>query len=125
MKFFRSLPGIRRQLILVSSCLFASTFLVHAKTPTVPTGLTASATSCSSVSLSWNASTENGGTVVGYKVYRNGSFVVQVVGTSYTDNGVVASSSYSYTVSAVDTAGRASTPRALPSFNTPAPPAPS
>ncbi|MEY9858118.1 chitinase [Catenulispora sp. GAS73] len=69
--------------------------------PPVPTGLAVSGTTSSSVSLSWSAS--SGAT--GYNVYRGGSKVASVSGTSYTDSGLSASTSYSYTVTATNSAG--------------------
>src|SRR4030042_4049767 len=53
--------------------------------PSAPTGLTANAVSCSQINLSWNASTDTGGSgLKGYKVYRNGSFLKQVTTPSTT-----------------------------------------
>lgn len=74
--------------------------------PSVPTGLSATALSSSSIALSWNASTDNtGGTgVAGYDVYRNGSLIASPTTTSYTNSGLAASTTYSYTVRARDNA---------------------
>ncbi|MEY9907571.1 chitinase [Catenulispora sp. MAP12-49] len=69
--------------------------------PPVPSGLSVTGTTSSSVSLSWSASTG----ATGYNVYRGGSKVASVTGTSYTDSGLSASTSYSYTVSATNSAG--------------------
>ena len=69
--------------------------------PPVPTGLAVTGTTSSSVSLSWSASS----TATGYNVYRGGKLVGSATGTSYTDSGLSASTSYSYTVSATDSAG--------------------
>ena len=69
--------------------------------PPVPTGLSVTGTTSSSVSLSWSAS--SGAT--GYNVYRGGTEVASVSGTSYTDSGLSASTSYSYTVTATNSAG--------------------
>jgi chitodextrinase len=90
--------------------------------PTVPTGLTASATAPTSVSLSWNASTDNVG-VAGYTVYRNGTSVATVSAPTltYTDTSVAASTTYSYTVDAFDTSGNHSAQSAPASVTTPAP----
>ncbi|TAL49357.1 hypothetical protein EPN83_01250 [Patescibacteria group bacterium] len=60
-----------------------------------PTLIATTGTSCGGqVDLSWNS--VSGAT--GYKIYRNGTFVIQVSGTSYTDTGLTPSTSYSYTV---------------------------
>jgi hypothetical protein len=81
-------------------------FTIQADTtpPTVPTGLTALAISSSQINLSWTASTDNVG-VTGYKVYRGGTQVGTSVAASYSDTGLTASTTYSYTVSAYDAAG--------------------
>ncbi|MEY9871606.1 cellulose 1,4-beta-cellobiosidase [Streptacidiphilus sp. MAP12-33] len=76
--------------------------------PSVPTGLTVTGTTASSVSLSWTASTDNVG-VTAYNVYRGATKVATVTsGTTYTDTGLTASTSYSYTVTAQDAAGNVS-----------------
>ena len=75
--------------------------------PTVPTGLAVTGVTAHSVSLSWNASTDNVG-VTGYTVYRNGSSVGTTGGanaTSFTDTTAAPSTTYSYTVDAFDGAG--------------------
>ncbi|MYY03021.1 glycosyl hydrolase family 5 [Streptomyces sp. SID4913] len=75
--------------------------------PTAPTGLTATAKTSSSVSLSWTASSDDTG-VTGYTVYRDGVQVGTSTTTSYTDTGLSASTAYSYTVKAKDAAGNVS-----------------
>ncbi|WP_262841641.1 glycosyl hydrolase family 18 protein [Sphaerisporangium corydalis] len=75
--------------------------------PSTPGSLRSTATSSSSVSLAWNASTDNVG-VTGYNVYRGGSLVTTATGTTYTDGGLAASTAYSYTVRARDAAGNLS-----------------
>jgi len=76
--------------------------------PSVPTGLTAAAVSSTQINLSWTASTDNVG-VTGYRVYRAGTLLATLgVPTTYQNTGLGASTSYSYTVLAVDAAGNAS-----------------
>jgi chitinase len=75
--------------------------------PSAPSGLTVTGTSASSASLSWNASTDNVG-VTGYQVLRAGTVVATATGTTFTDTGLAASTSYSYTVKAQDAAGNVS-----------------
>ena len=90
--------------------------------PSVPTGVTATATSATSVALSWKASTDTLGGVVGYRVYRNNrtSALATVVGaTSYTDKTAVEGSTYSYKVVAYDVAGNTSGLSAFASATTP------
>ena len=69
--------------------------------PAAPTGLTVTGTTNSSVSLSWTAS--SGAT--SYAVYRNGVNVGTTSSTTYTDTGLSASTSYTYDVTATDSAG--------------------
>ncbi|GHF44125.1 carbohydrate binding domain-containing protein [Streptomyces griseosporeus] len=75
--------------------------------PTAPTGLTSTGKTSSSVSLSWNASSDNVG-VTGYDVYNGSSRVTTVTGTSATVGGLSASTSYTFTVRARDAAGNTS-----------------
>ncbi|MCT9929021.1 carbohydrate-binding protein [Planotetraspora sp. A-T 1434] len=75
--------------------------------PSVPSGLAVGSTTSSSISLSWSASTDNVG-VTGYKVYEGSTVVASPSGTSATISGLAASSSHTYTVSAVDAAGNES-----------------
>ncbi|WP_445025888.1 chitinase [Streptomyces sp. SAS_270] len=69
--------------------------------PAAPAGLAVASTTSSSVSLSWN--TVSGAT--GYNVYRDGTKVTAVTGTSATDSGLAASTSYSFRVTATNSAG--------------------
>ena len=73
--------------------------------PSVPTGLIATAISSSQINLSWTASTDNIG-VTGYKVFRAGTQIATVTsGTTYQNTGLTANTTYSYTVPAFDAAG--------------------
>jgi chitodextrinase len=76
--------------------------------PGVPTGLTASAVTSSSATLSWSAASDSGGPgIAGYEVFRNGAQIASVSGaTSYVDSGLSAATNYNYQVASVD----ASTP---------------
>ncbi|MEU1099953.1 glycosyl hydrolase family 18 protein [Streptomyces tibetensis] len=69
--------------------------------PSTPDGLKVSGTTSSSVSLAWN--TVSGAT--GYTVYRDGTKVTAVSGTSATVTGLAASTSYSFQVTATNGAG--------------------
>ncbi|MFI7138216.1 chitinase [Streptomyces massasporeus] len=69
--------------------------------PSAPGGLNVSGTTSSSVSLAWNA--VSGAT--GYTVYRDGTKVTAVSGTSATVTGLAASTSYSFRVTATNGAG--------------------
>jgi uncharacterized repeat protein (TIGR03806 family) len=72
--------------------------------PTVPQGLTATATSTSQINLAWQASTDVGTGVAGYRVFRNGGSnpIATVTATSYSDTGLTAGTQYTYTVRAFD-----------------------
>ncbi len=71
--------------------------------PSVPTGVSANATSSTSVTVTWSPSNDNVG-VAGYDVYRDGTRVGTVGGatTTFTDSGVQPSTTYGYTVDAFD-----------------------
>ncbi|MBB5628288.1 glycosyl hydrolase family 18 protein [Sphaerisporangium krabiense] len=75
--------------------------------PSVPGNLRSTAKTANSVSLAWNASTDNVG-VTGYLVYRGSTLVTTVTGTTYTDTGLTANTAYSYTVKARDAANNQS-----------------
>ena len=88
--------------------------------PTVPTGLAATVTGPSTVSLTWNASTDNVA-VAGYTVYRNSAPIATVTNTSYSDATVAPSTTYTYTVDAFDAAGNHSAQSGGVQVTTPAP----
>ena len=75
--------------------------------PSVPTGLAASVISSSQINLSWSASTDNVG-VTGYKIYRGGTLLTTTTSRTHNDTGLLASTAYSYRVSAIDAAGNES-----------------
>jgi len=77
--------------------------------PSAPTGLSATAISTSQIDLAWTASTDDVA-VTGYKVFRNGTQVGTSSTPSFSDTGLVASTSYTYTVSANDAANNTSPP---------------
>ena len=70
--------------------------------PGAPAGLTVTGTTSSSVSLSWTAPS---GTVTGYDIYENGTRTATASGTSTTITGLAASTTYTFTVSAFNSAG--------------------
>lgn len=87
--------------------------------PSVPTGLTATATSGTQVNLTWTASTDTSG-IGGYQIYRNGTqLTANVPSASFTDNTTTPNTSYSYTVRAVDTAGNISADSNTATITTP------
>jgi chitinase len=82
--------------------------------PATPAGLSVSSTTPSSASLSWNA--VSGAT--GYNVYRNGTKVTAVTGTSATVTGLAASTSYSFQVTATNPAGESAKSTAVTATTT-------
>jgi len=75
--------------------------------PTAATGLAVSGTTSNSISLAWNASTDNVG-VTSYTIYMNGSLKATVSSTSATISGLAASTAYSFYIVAKDAAGNSS-----------------
>jgi len=91
-----------------SAATIGATAFSDMQPPTVPAGLIATATGTSTINLAWTASTDNVG-VTTYKIYRSGTLLATLGNVrSYVDNGLTASTAYSYTVSACDTAGNCS-----------------
>ncbi|MGA4801074.1 chitinase [Streptomyces lavendulocolor] len=83
--------------------------------PATPAGLTAGAVTSSSVTLSWNP--VSGAT--GYHVYRDGTKVQSVTGTSATVTGLAADTSYSFQVSAGNAAGESARSAAVATRTSP------
>ena len=75
--------------------------------PSTPSNLAVTGVTTSTVSLSWNASTDNVG-VTGYNVFRGATNVGTVAGTTYQDTGLAEGTTYQYTVNAIDAAGNIS-----------------
>jgi endoglucanase len=76
--------------------------------PTVPGNLRVTGTTASSVSLAWDASTDDVSGVTGYQVFRGTTQVGTPTGLTFTDPGLTANTTYSYTVRAVDGTGKVS-----------------
>jgi len=79
--------------------------------PTVPTGVGATPVDSTHVTVSWTASTDNVA-VAGYRIYRD-SVQIAAVGaspTTYSDSGLTPSTTYQYSVAAVDITGNPSAP---------------
>ncbi|NUT41685.1 MAG: chitinase [Thermoactinospora sp.] len=69
--------------------------------PSVPGNLRSTAATSSTVTLAWNASTDNSG-VAGYDVYQGTGVVASVAGPTATISGLSPSTAYSFTVRARD-----------------------
>ncbi len=90
--------------------------------PSTPTNVTATATSQTSVNLSWTASTDNVA-VTGYYIIRDGVTLPPVgTGTTFADTGLLPGSTHSYQVKAFDAAGNISPASAVFSVTTPSAP---
>jgi chitodextrinase/endonuclease I len=75
--------------------------------PTAPSSLSASNITETTLSLSWNASTDNVG-VTEYEVFQGGSLIGTATNTSFNVTGLTVVTSYSFTVQAKDAAGNIS-----------------
>jgi hypothetical protein len=92
--------------------------------PSIPASLVATTVSSSQISISWansidpviNGQVSSG--VAAYEVYRNGSAIATTPATFFIDSGLTASTTYSYSVSAIDAAGNMSPPSASISAGT-------
>lgn len=71
--------------------------------PTTPTDLVATAVATTQINLVWTAATDTYG-VEGYQVFRDGTQVATTTLTSYSDTGLTANTTYSYTIIAFDAA---------------------
>jgi chitinase len=78
--------------------------------PGVPTGLTSTGQSASSIALQWDPSSDNvgGSGIAGYDVYRDGAKVGSTTATAWTVAGLLPETSYAFTVRARDAAGNVS-----------------
>jgi hypothetical protein len=84
-----------------STVVQITTPMLDTNPPSVPTNLTDSGTSATTVYLSWNSSTDNVG-VAGYRIFRDGVQIGKSTWNSYTDTGCASSTTYTYTVAAFD-----------------------
>ena len=74
----------------------------------IPTDITPTAETTSTISLSWTESSAQGGTIAGYYIYRNGTQIGTSAGTTFIDRGLVPSTAYFYTIVAYDANGNVS-----------------
>lgn len=78
--------------------------------PPVPGGLAGLSPTPTSITISWNAVTdETGGSgLAGYEVYQNGVYLVDTTATAYTITGLLQKTVYQYAVCSKDNAGNKS-----------------
>ena len=108
----------------------ATSACVDTASPSTPTGLATSGVTASSVSLAWNASTDNVG-VTGYGIYRAGTRIDSSGSRTYIFAGLACGTTYALGVDAVDASGNRSAPAttnattsACPAVDTQAPSTP-
>jgi chitodextrinase len=75
--------------------------------PSVPGNLRVTGTTINSISLAWNASTDNVA-VLGYHIMQNGFLVTDTTKTNYIDTGLNPDTTYGYKVVAFDAGGNGS-----------------
>ncbi len=98
----------------------------NSSTPSTPGMVTASATSSTSIQVSWNASTETGGTITGYSVLRKGPgstygqlATLPGTATSLVDPTIQPGTRFTYEVIASDSKNQSSSPGISNSVATP------
>ena len=91
--------------------------ITDTQAPSVPGNVTCTTKSAFSMTLSWDASTDNVG-VVGYDVYNGTNIAGSTTSTSITINGLSPNTSYSFTIKARDAAGNVSVPSAIVNITT-------
>lgn len=77
--------------------------------PSAPANLRVTGTTATSVTLAWDAATDNVG-VTGYEVRRAGGAATRVTGTTATVSGLTPATAHTFTVHARDAAGNTSGP---------------
>lgn len=75
--------------------------------PTTPANFVKTASSATTISTSWTASTDNVG-VSGYGMYLNGALIATSTSTAYTFTGLTCGTTYNLSVDAYDAAGNRS-----------------
>jgi chitodextrinase len=89
--------------------------------PSIPANVAATLVTPTAVDVSWAASTDDV-EVTGYRVYRDGLRVATLTASqrTFSDTGLQPSTTYSYTVDAIDASGKASDQSAPATITTPA-----
>lgn len=93
--------------IAIDNISITSGAVPDTEAPTAPTGLSASNIAETSLSLSWNASSDNVG-VAQYNVYIDGASIGSVTGTGASITNLTAATTYTLGVQAQDAAGNTS-----------------
>jgi chitodextrinase len=106
-----------------SSVLITTADCSDTTAPSSPAGLAIASVNETSVSIRWNASSDDRG-VLGYGVYRGGTPVGSTGATSYTVAGLSCGASYSIAVDAYDAAGNRSGQSSIAASTSACPPPP-
>lgn len=89
--------------------------------PGQPASVSAAGNSATSLTLNWKQGPKGDGVLAGYRVFRDGAAIGQTKGTSMPVINLYSNRDYTFTVQAVDTAGRLSAP-SLPLLTSTTPP---
>jgi len=87
--------------------IWGGTSSTDTQAPTAPASLASTSKTATSITLTWNTSSDNVG-VTGYDVYANSALKTTVTGLTATITGLTASTTYSIYVKAKDAAGNTS-----------------
>jgi chitodextrinase len=88
--------------------------------PSVPSGLSSSNVTSSSVTLAWNPATAGPNCTIQYRVFQNGSQISTVAGTSLTVSNLAPSTTYTFAVASIDQAGSSVTSGSISVTTSPA-----
>jgi hypothetical protein len=119
-------PGqVVKSLVLAAAFALAvpaASFAADTKSPSIPESLRTTSVTANSLSIAWNASSDNVG-VIGYRVYRNGTLVASPTARTATLTGLMCATRYIVSVTARDAAGNKSLPAVLFASTAPCAPA--
>ncbi len=87
-----------------TACVAAPT---DGQAPASPTGMAWTGITPTSISVGWNAATDNVG-VTGYRLYRDGVLATTTTALSHTFEGLTCGTRYTIAIEAIDAAGNAS-----------------
>ncbi len=115
---YRNDPG-DREITLDYIALFINPG-ADSKAPAAPANLAASALTHSGFTLSWDAATDNSGSIAGYEVFRDHVSVGTTTATAFHVSSLLPGTTYQMTVKARDEAGSQSDASSVLSVTTPA-----
>lgn len=70
--------------------------------PSAPSGLTATPVALSQIDLAWASSTDDSGTIAGYRIWRDTVMIATTSALTYSDTGLISGTSYTYYITAFD-----------------------